>query len=309
MFKYVDTFSYAMFIEIRQVGKKSKYYLIHTYRVGDKVKRISRYLGSNLSENSLGILRKRADELILAQMNGKNMFDIELTEDEIKYFRGFDAKIEVFHLQGLDWKRFSEDFAYNTNAIEGSAVSHSTVKSLVENKEAPKNDDELESVSVAKAVDYIRTTEQDFSVSLIKMIHKICFKSTKSFAGMLRNVDVVIRDSLGRVVHQGAAPKDIINMLNDLVRWYGKNKKKYPPLLLAALVHNQFERIHPFQDGNGRVGRLLLNYVLVRHKYPPINIRLKDRARYYQTLQEFDRTGDIRPTLRFLILEYRKQYK
>jgi len=97
-------------------------------------------------------------------------------------------------------------------------------------------------------------------------------------------------------------------LLDELCKWYVKHKKKYPALLLAVVMHNQFEQIHPFQDGNGRVGRLLLNYVLLQHKYPPINIRLKDRGKYYKCLQEYDHKNDVKSTLKFLISQYKKQF-
>ena len=77
-----------MFVEIRKQGKNKKYYLVHTYRIGDKVKRLSRYLGSNLTENKLKILRKRAEELLLKQIEDRNLFD--LSTEEIKAFRKYD---------------------------------------------------------------------------------------------------------------------------------------------------------------------------------------------------------------------------
>ena len=297
-----------MFIEIRKIGKIKKYYLIHSFRIGDKIKRISRFLGSNLNKKELEKLRKRAGQLILEEIKERNILEFELTKDEIKAYKHYEKDIKIIHLQKLDWKRFTEIFTYNTNAIEGSAVDLSEVKELLEHKEKPENSDEIESLNVAKAVEFIKSTKVKLSVSLIKKVHFICFDKTKSFAGELRKVEVVIRDKEGNIIHRGASAKEVKKLLEKLCEWYEKHKRKYPPLLLAALVHNQFENIHPFQDGNGRVGRLLLNYVLLKHSYPPINIYLKDRMKYYKILEIFEKTGDIKPTLRFLISEYRKQY-
>ena len=109
-------------------------------------------------------------------------------------------------------------------------------------------------------------------------------------------------------MHQGAPHREIENLIRELIGWYAKYSKKYPPLLLASVIHNQFEKIHPFQDGNGRVGRLLLNYILLKLNYPPVNIRLKDRSEYYKLLQIYDKTGDIKPTIKFLVSQYKKYY-
>jgi Fic family protein len=134
----------------------------------------------------------------------------------------------------------------------------------------------------------------------------MCFKDTKSFAGKIRKVDVVIRDQFGNVHHRGAHPKRVNTLLKDLLDWYHKHKSTYPPLLLAAVVHNQFEHIHPYQDGNGRVGRILLNYILIQNKYPPVNVRQQDRIRYYETLQTYHKTGDLKTTIKFLLNQYKK---
>ena len=107
------------------------------------------------------------------------------------------------------------------------------------------------------------------------------------------------------MIHRGAPQKQIIKLLKELVRWYEKNKNKYHPIVLAAVIHNQFENIHPFQDGNGRVGRLLLNNILLRHNMPPVNIELKNRFEYYKTLQAYEKEGNLRPTIEFIIKEYK----
>jgi len=295
-----------MFIEIRERGKTKKYYLIHTYREKGKVNRISRYLGSNLNEEKLQKLRKIAEPHILEEIKERNILEFELTKGEIKEYKKYEKDIEIKHLQTIDWIKFKEDFTYNTNAIEGSTVAFSEVKELLSGKEEPQDTDDIETLNVAKAVEYIKKSKGKITVDFIKHLHLICFKGTKRFAGKLRDVNVVIRDGLGNIIHQGAPIHEMKGQLEELCKWYDGHKKKYPPLLLAAVMHNQFEKIHPFQDGNGRVGRLLLNYILLQHKYPPINIRLRDRGRYYKCLKEYDHKNDIKSTLRFLVSQYKK---
>ena len=307
-FIYVDTFNIDMFVEVRKRGKSKKYYLVHSYRVGDKVKRISRYLGSNISEKQMEKSKRRAEQIILGQVKEKNLFEFELSREEIQEFKKLEEPIRIEHLQKLNWLRFTENFTYNTNAIEGSTVSLGETKDIIEHKEKPHDSDERETLGVAEAINYVKTTKTNLSLALIKKLHLLCFGKTKHFAGKLREMEVVIRDEHGNIVHHGAPPQIVGKLLRNLCKWYEKHKHKYPPLLLAALVHNEFENIHPFQDGNGRVGRLLLNYVLLKHNYPPINIRFRDRQRYYKTLQVFEKRNDIKPTLKFLISQYKKQY-
>ncbi len=298
-----------MFIETRKQGKKKKYYLVHAYRLGDAVKRISRYLGSDLDKKELESLKKKAEGQILKQIKEKNILQFEISKEEIDYYKRFELKLEIEHLQKkVEWKRFTEDFTYNTNAIEGSTVAYYEVKDLIEKKELPTNTEEIETINVAKTIDFIKTTGEELSLGLIKRLHYLCFIGTKWFAGKLRNVEVVIKDNKGKIIHQGAPYKKIKNLLQELIGWYIRYNKKYPPLLLVSVIHNQFEKIHPFQDGNGRVGRLLLNYILLKHEYPPVNISLKDRSKYYNILQIYDKNGDVKPTIKFLISQYKKYY-
>jgi len=293
-----------MFIEKR----KNKYYLIHSYREKGKVKRISRYLGSNLSEKELLERKKNAEQDLLEEFRGEDILLFELSKKEIEEYRKYEKDIKIKHLQTMDWKRFTENFTYNTNAIEGSTVALSEVRSLLDGKEKPQDVDDIETLNVAKAVEYIKSSNEKITLAFIAQLHFICFDKTKKFAGKLRDVHVVIRSANGIIVHEGAPHTQLTKLIKDLCTWYNKHKNKYPPLLLAAVMHNEFENIHPFQDGNGRVGRLLLNYVLLQHNYPPINILLRDRMRYYKCLRKYDKENNIKYTLKFFISQYKKQY-
>jgi Fic family protein len=160
-------------------------------------------------------------------------------------------------------------------------------------------------------VKYIRDTEEELSIEIIKKLHRIVFKNSKPFAGNIRKLgeEVAVVDSNRNIVHRGAPSFSITSLLNELVKWYHENKRKYPPLVVAAVVHNQFENIHPFRDGNGRVGRLLLINILIKNKLPPVNIELRNRSEYYNALQRYELSGDIRPTIELLLKEYRKLKK
>ncbi|MFH1650230.1 MAG: Fic family protein [Candidatus Woesearchaeota archaeon] len=300
-----------MYIEARKSGKKTKYYLVHAYRDKEnEVRKIRRYLGADLSERQLAKLKNGAEKHILQQIKEieTDVFEFSLSPREVEQLNKYSDKIEIHHLTKEEWVRFTEEFVYNTNAIEGSSVLPDEVPKILEMKRV-SNPEEIETKGVAEAIAFIRTAKMCISENLLLKLHKLCFDKSKPFAGKFREVEVVIRDREGNVVHQGVLSKELDSALREMVSWYHDNKKRFKPLVLAAIIHNQFEHIHPFQDGNGRVGRLLLNYILLKNDYPPINIQLEDRAEYYQTLQKYHHSQDIKSTLRFLIKQYKKTLK
>ena len=296
-----------MYIEKRKVGKSIKYYLVYSYREKKEVKKIRRYLGINLSAEALQKKRAAAEIQIkekLEQLNTE-IFNFSLSKKQIEKLNRYDSKIKVWHLEDWSWKTFTEQFVYNTNAIEGSTVQEKDVPEIL-HRDNPKDSEEKETKGVAKAVSLIRKTKEDVSLGLIKKLHKLCFKDSKSFAGKIRGVDVTVENIYGEILHWGAPFAQLPSLLDEMINWYKKNKNMFKPLVLAAIMHNQFEHIHPFQDGNGRVGRLLLNFILIKNKYPPINISLENRAEYYQTMQEYSKSQNLKPTMLFLIKQYKK---
>jgi Fic family protein len=309
-----------MIIEKRQVGRKTKYYLAHSYREGSKVHKIRNFLGSNLPKELLEDRVNKAKELIMEEINQyriiKDPLEFEVSEKEIDFVKKIEKKIpfKISHLSEQKWAQFSELFTFNTNAIEGSELNTKEVKSILEKNEWPKEKSKMdiaEAYGVNEAIKYIRETKEELSLELIKRIHEIVFKNSKSFAGQLRKPgeEVVVKSETGEIVHEGAPQSKVLALLNELIDWYKKNKKKYPALILAAVVHNQFENIHPFADGNGRVGRVLLNNILLKNNLPPININFMNRGEYYASLQAYQKKKDIRLTLELFVKEYRSLKK
>ena len=316
-----------MHIEKRQVkrlkasgtrGKKTKYYLAHAFRADGKVKKIRIYLGSDIKA-----ARKKkpsAEQIIMERIRAykriSDPFRHVLNTTEIGEIKSLEAKgdIDIRHLNKDDWRTFVESFVYDTNAIEGSSVTFTEVKDILEKQQWPREREKWEiseTYGVKDAVQLIRSTKKHLSLELMKELHRVCFRNSKSFAGEFRKKgqEAAVVDGQGRIIHRGAPSDMVVKLLKDLVSWYNKTKRKYPPVVLAVVVHNQFETIHPFADGNGRVGRLLLNNILLKHGKPPVNIQLKNRKEYYAALRDYQETGNIRPMIELILKEYRNLKK
>lgn len=305
-----------MHLEIREQKGSRKYYLAHSFRIGNQVRKVRVYLGNNLASTEIEQKKALAENTIKDRIRKAQAihdpYITALSPSEIKELETLEARgaLQVFHLSESDWSKFKEAFTYNTNAIEGSVVERKEVADILRKDKWPKDrskEDISEAYGVAEAVDYIRASKEHISLALIKELHRIVFKNSKSFAGEFREkgLEVAVCDAYGNIIHRGAPSEYIERLLKELVNWYNRNRKKCPPLVLATVVHNQFENIHPFKDGNGRVGRLLLNNILLKHELPPLNIELRNRAQYYDALQAYENNQDVRPTLELMLKEYR----
>jgi Fic family protein len=98
-------------------------------------------------------------------------------------------------------------------------------------------------------------------------------------------------------------------MLTEFFKWYKKNKDGLHPVELAALVHLKLVTIHPFGDGNGRITRLVMNFVLNRKKYPLFDITYENRNSYYNALQRSQVKKDDKIFLQWFVKRYTKEYE
>jgi Fic family protein len=302
---------------VRVIKGKKKYYLAASYRLGPKVAKVRVFLGTGLTKNE--IERRSRDarrELENKARDARSIGDpyrTILSRDEMKEITLLTTRVKVrlAHLSEEDWKSFTEEFTYHTNAIEGSRVSKEEVRQILGDRRWPERSKEeiSETLGVAEAVRYIRLSKDPLSMDLIRRLHRMVFKNSKPFAGETRRksgAEVSVVNRAGNVVHRGAPSSQVDSMLKRMVIWYRENRDRYPPFVLAAVVHNQFETIHPFEDGNGRVGRLLLVNVLLKHQLPPLNIEIENRREYYEAIREYQIEGNLRPTLELMLKEYRR---
>ena len=180
---------------------------------------------------------------------------------------------------------------FNSNAIENSTLSlEETDKILLQiDLDRYISERELfEAKNLARVVLYIngKAKEQELNIEMILLLHKMLLSNIRDdVAGRFRIEDEWVR--VGN--HIAPDPKQVLGkMENILINYYSTNH--FHIVKRIALLHLTFENIHPFIDGNGRIGRVLNNYLFIREGYVPINIKFIDRALYYEAFQEFDKS-------------------
>lgn len=201
-------------------------------------------------------------------------------------------------------EEFMVEFTYNSNAIEGNTLTLKETAMVLEGitiDQKPMKD-HLEAVGHRDAFLYVQeiaTKDIDFSEYVIKNIHSLVLMNRPEDKGTYRRIPVRIMGAYTMPVQ----PYMIEPKMAELLTKNEERKSIMSDIERIALFHLEFEGIHPFIDGNGRTGRLLMNLDLIRNGYPPINVKFTDRKRYYDAFDAYYR--DNNPTLMSeLIAEY-----
>ncbi len=183
-------------------------------------------------------------------------------------------------------EEFVVEYTYNSNAIEGNTLTlretDLVLRGLTIDQKPLK--DHMEAVGHKEAFEYVSELVKEnvpISESVIKQIHYLVLADKKEDSGVYRRIPVKIMGAQ----HQPVQPYLIIPKMEELLWDYSENKEHIVTKL--ARFHIEFEGIHPFIDGNGRTGRLLVNLELMKAGYPPINIKFTDRISYYNAFDEY----------------------
>ncbi len=186
------------------------------------------------------------------------------------------------------WKNFIIEYAFNTTSIEGNTINLAEAKELLENEKTPKN-------KTLREIYDLQNTEKVFNELIEergKMTNDFIISIHKK---LMDNIDkrVGYRTQEVRVIRANfkATPAPYVKTDMDLLlKWYEDNKKNLHPLVLGIVFHHKFEKIHPFMDGNGRTGRILLNHILIKNNYPPLIIKNKNRNKYLSNMRKADKS-------------------
>ena len=255
-----------------EIVKRGKYYYLkHSFREDGRVVTKEKYLGKEVPKNITGIkigLLKESRRWLYAKLE-------KICSNFQKEWKRMPASARQ-----REKEEIAMAFTYNTNAIEGSTITLEETREIIIDKTAPNKPlkDVRETEAHFKVFMEMLDGKEELSAGLLLKWHEAIFQETKAdIAGRFR--DFPVR------VGQYRAPdwQDVAGLMRGFFRFL-KDAGSSNPVELASLAHYRFEKIHPFGDGNGRIGRILMNYILWRAGYPMIIIEYANRKSYYKAL-------------------------
>ncbi len=206
-----------------------------------------------------------------------------------RYFKAANGKEALLKL--ISETEISEQ-VYNSNAIENSTLSLEETEKILLQIDLDRYITEreiFEAKNLARVVGYIekKAKEKELTLEVILSLHKMLISNIRdNIAGRFRKNNEYVKVAN----HIAPAPKEITGLLEEMLADYHGSYHENIEKRIARL-HLTFENIHPFVDGNGRIGRIINNYLLIREGFVPMNIKFIDRQKYYDALKEFDKKG------------------
>ena len=232
--------------------------------------------------------------------------NVNSTKKQLDGIRPLSQEVEgrVMQKLRLDWN-------YNSNAIEGNKLTYGEThtfimygltakgKPLKDHLDIKGHDEAIKFLSeIIPEVDDLREVD-------IRNLHKMILVEPYKSAAQTADGQAVTKTirigeykqqsnhviTLTGETHYYATPEEVPILMRELVDWYNEARKNpnIHPSVLAAFVHHRFVNIHPFDDGNGRLARILMNLILMKNGYPPAIIKLKERTDYYAALNQADK--------------------
>ena len=247
----------------------------------------------------------------------KELKKIDDLQAEIDAFRPFSKE-----LLALWQERLRIDWTYNSNAIEGNTLTYGETAFFLREgltSEGKPLKDYVEAKNHAEAIDYLQEVVQSkrtLTEGFIKELHGLLLRDidhtiAKGAGGKLIHKPLSagkykVRPNhvltLSGTIHKYTEPIKVVDEMQELLTEFDKNKKLHL-VERAALFHYRFVCIHPFDDGNGRMARLLMNLLLMQAGYPPCVVRHIRRREYLQSLEHADSTGKTDEFIRLLASE------
>ncbi|MFT7615247.1 MAG: Fic family protein [Candidatus Woesearchaeota archaeon] len=284
------------YVETIKRGDKEYYYLTKNIRVDtNKWKKVRVYVGDK-KPSKLDVkkyvceIEKRVEKegLTKSEYSLLSNEDTETLQDLKEGYKEWLKKTP----EGLRKKLHDEfviRFTYNTNAIEGNRLTLRQTALILKDKVIPsgiRTSDYHEAINGKECLEFFKSYSGGLNNTFLEKVNAILTKNTDVFySGQIRFFDVTIIGSK----HVPPKHEEVKGHLLNMYKWYSANKNKLHPFELATMIHAKLAWIHPFEDGNGRSARAIMNWLLIKKEYPMFFIPFDNREDYYLTLEEADK--------------------
>ncbi|MBI2045346.1 Fic family protein [Candidatus Pacearchaeota archaeon] len=285
------------YIEKKDVGGKTHIYFVKKVSFMNQLFVIKKYagLGSSTFSKEKYIL-DNLETLSEEELIFKSQF-LKQIKKYLSYNENLPEKIESKSIKIdnlLDGKKcdkdvnteFAKEFIFNSNNIEGSKIPPERVKEIIDTGDTKYNDrNEVKEVKNSiLAFEYLKKSFK-FNLTSIKRLYHILTKDLLMAGNIpypkgFKKEKVIVGDS------QTTPPEKVREELTNLLNWYRANKNKIHPLILAFEFHKRYEDIHPFRDGNGRTGRLIMNKILMSAGYYAMVVYKENKLAYFNALEQ-----------------------
>jgi Fic family protein len=304
------------YIEIRKNEKNTHTYFVKRVALLKQSTTIKKYMGAGnilTSKNkflldNLELISKEEFKWRKKFLSTNLTFSQESSEKNELLAITINNSIEGKNCKDEVFAEFATEFIFNSNNIEGSKIPSNKIKEILETGDtsyAERNEVKEVQNSIA-AFKYIEKSFK-FNTASIKRVYHILTKDlyregNKKYPKGFKKENNIVGNM------QTSSWNDVEAAIESLLQWYKKNKKIIHPVELAFEFHYRYERIHPFIDGNGRTGRLLMNKILLANKYPPIMVYSENKTAYFNAFEKAVQ-GNMKKYHHFMLTQSLKSYK
>jgi Fic family protein len=305
------------YVETIKRNKKEYYYLTKNVRLNqNKWKKIRVFLGDKkpsrkeiqqytqeIEERSKPFLRA-SNYTYLSEQDAETLQDLK--ESYIAWLKRIPKSVK---------EKLNEDFVirftYHSNAIEGNRLTLRQTALILKDKVIPSGvraQDYNEAINGKECLDFIKSYNGELNTKLLQKVNGILTKNTGVvYGGRIRFFDVRIQGS----THIPPSHMEVKKHIRNFLKWYSANKNKLHPFELATLIHAKLTWIHPFEDGNGRTARAIMNFILMKKGFPMFFIPIEKREEYSQSLEIADKRHykDYVSKMLHLIIDQIRSYK
>ena len=318
VYKCPRAISFMSYIEKKRLGEKTYLSFVKKISFMGKLFIIKKHIGVEpLVISKEKYILDHIEELSHEEFTFRVKF-LEKVKEEVSHSEFLPEKIELKSIKIgnlIEGKKceeaviteFAKEFIFNSNNIEGSKIPPERVREIIDTGDTRYNNrNEVKEVKNSiLALEYLQKSFK-FNLNSIKRLYHILTKELFMEGNMpypkgFKKEEVIVGNS------KTTPPEKVAEELTNLVNWYKNNKNKIHPLILAFEFHKRYELIHPFRDGNGRTGRLIMNKILMSAGYSPMIVYKENKISYFNALEK-TKEGKSKSYYQFMLEQADKSY-